>query len=513
MIIQSLEIEHFGKFRNLSLSLNPGINILSGENEAGKTTIAVFIKAMLFGLEPGSEELRRFLPYNSDGVYGGSIVILSGARPIRITRSFFPGRESLTVIDEAIGDVIEYPEEMLGRILGGVTREDYEAAAFVSELGLADDLAKYRRSPEKDELRERQILAPEEPPEEPAEDPEEELQRATEELDDMRRDLRQKQEALRNAQIVREARISMSGPSDGEETGSDDLEEKREQLVYLKRTLEEIVEKGKRKPSGNVLGTVFFVLAVLAALVVWFIYTAAGESKWTLYTEIGTGAGALFVLLGLFFTVFTVVRNHSISQNVIREKVVREHIEAAEWEYQESLEIQKKRMQGGAAMGDTVDIDSRTREIEELSGRIRRQSELVRDIAERARSYDGKAYRYDVSVPEIRRINDLATRIFSRLGGASRSIEIFGGEALVFTEDGLMIPAEELSQATRQSVFLSIRLAKADTGGDAEALPVILDDIFANLDGDRLKNAMDMLREISGQILILSCQKREQMEL
>ena len=33
MIIRSLEIEHFGKFRNLSLNLNPGINILSGENE------------------------------------------------------------------------------------------------------------------------------------------------------------------------------------------------------------------------------------------------------------------------------------------------------------------------------------------------------------------------------------------------------------------------------------------------------------------------------------------------
>ena len=50
LIIRELQLYHFGKFHQMTLPLQPGINIIYGENEAGKSTIHRFIKAMLFGV-------------------------------------------------------------------------------------------------------------------------------------------------------------------------------------------------------------------------------------------------------------------------------------------------------------------------------------------------------------------------------------------------------------------------------------------------------------------------------
>ena len=46
MKIQKLELRHFGKFRGRTILLGDGIQLLGGENEAGKTTVHTFIKSM-----------------------------------------------------------------------------------------------------------------------------------------------------------------------------------------------------------------------------------------------------------------------------------------------------------------------------------------------------------------------------------------------------------------------------------------------------------------------------------
>ena len=50
MIIRRLNIRNFGKIHDRTLEFSPGINVLYGENESGKTTVHTFIKSMLFGL-------------------------------------------------------------------------------------------------------------------------------------------------------------------------------------------------------------------------------------------------------------------------------------------------------------------------------------------------------------------------------------------------------------------------------------------------------------------------------
>ena len=53
MEILELNIQHFGKFLEHRMKLLPGVNIIYGGNETGKSTIHAFIRAMFFGIEPG----------------------------------------------------------------------------------------------------------------------------------------------------------------------------------------------------------------------------------------------------------------------------------------------------------------------------------------------------------------------------------------------------------------------------------------------------------------------------
>ena len=51
MKLLELHIDGFGKFHDRTISLNDGINIIYGKNEAGKSTLHTFIRGMLFGID------------------------------------------------------------------------------------------------------------------------------------------------------------------------------------------------------------------------------------------------------------------------------------------------------------------------------------------------------------------------------------------------------------------------------------------------------------------------------
>lgn len=47
MYIKSIHIASFGPLKEKEFTLTPGLNIFEGPNEAGKSSIAMFIKFML----------------------------------------------------------------------------------------------------------------------------------------------------------------------------------------------------------------------------------------------------------------------------------------------------------------------------------------------------------------------------------------------------------------------------------------------------------------------------------
>lgn len=75
-------------------------------------------------------------------------------------------------------------------------------------------------------------------------------------------------------------------------------------------------------------------------------------------------------------------------------------------------------------------------------------------------------------------------------------------------KDHLLFEANELSQATTEQVYVSLRLALATTIYNKYQFPIIIDDSFVNFDHIRTEKMMHLLQTINGnQLLFFTCHK------
>lgn len=65
MVINRIHIHHFGALHNRDLSVMPGLNIIEGENESGKTTVAAFLRYIFYGVG-NNTSISHFLNSDSD---------------------------------------------------------------------------------------------------------------------------------------------------------------------------------------------------------------------------------------------------------------------------------------------------------------------------------------------------------------------------------------------------------------------------------------------------------------
>lgn len=134
MKILEIYIERFGMLRERSIRFDGGLNVLSGENESGKSTVLSFIRYMLYGL-PAAKGARvtdtdRF---GHDGAIGGTLTYAtdSGARYRLERHTTDDGRDRAQVVDLASGRVTADPEP--GKRLFGVSEKVFSGTAFVSQ--------------------------------------------------------------------------------------------------------------------------------------------------------------------------------------------------------------------------------------------------------------------------------------------------------------------------------------------------------------------------------------------
>jgi uncharacterized protein YhaN len=81
-----------------------------------------------------------------------------------------------------------------------------------------------------------------------------------------------------------------------------------------------------------------------------------------------------------------------------------------------------------------------------------------------------------------------------------------GSGFLIERSDHTLFEANELSQATAEQVYVSIRLALATTLYEKYQFPIIIDDSFVNFDAGRTKKVMELLTTLQhNQILFFTC--------
>ena len=118
MVIEKLEIDGFGIYSDFSLeNLKKGVNVILGNNEAGKTTLLKFLRYTLFGY-PRLKE-NRMAPLRG-GAHGGRVMAsLSSGQPVTIERH---GSNNLAVW---LGNEQFSNEHDLFRLLGNATSSLY----------------------------------------------------------------------------------------------------------------------------------------------------------------------------------------------------------------------------------------------------------------------------------------------------------------------------------------------------------------------------------------------------
>lgn len=142
MIIKELNINSFGKLKNIKISFDNNINIIYGENEAGKSTMEAFIKVMLYGFSKrkvnGESERKRYLPFDGSAIYGEMKVIHNNKEYI-IKRKFgITKKEDTSVVIDALSgkEVNDINKDEIGKSFLGINRSTFEKTLFVSQLGV-----------------------------------------------------------------------------------------------------------------------------------------------------------------------------------------------------------------------------------------------------------------------------------------------------------------------------------------------------------------------------------------
>ena len=140
MIIRKLNIKNFGKVHDKTLEFSPGINVLYGENESGKTTIHTFIKSMLFGLTrmrgkaARNDTYNTYEPWENPGVYGGIIWFNSKDHDYRLSRNFQKDHVLAELLNEDTKELADIDEVGLEKIFGNISEAIYDNTVSVAQL-------------------------------------------------------------------------------------------------------------------------------------------------------------------------------------------------------------------------------------------------------------------------------------------------------------------------------------------------------------------------------------------
>ena len=145
MIIEKIVIKSFGRLVDKTLEFSDKVNVIEGENESGKSTIAAFIKYMLYGFggESGEGIGEREKRINWDtGMASGMMYVRVKDKRYLITRTTVANegeervsyREESSIIDVETG-APAFGKLTAGEVFFGVDRELFDNTAFIGQIG------------------------------------------------------------------------------------------------------------------------------------------------------------------------------------------------------------------------------------------------------------------------------------------------------------------------------------------------------------------------------------------
>ena len=502
MMIRRLNIKSFGKIHEKELEFSPGINVLYGENESGKTTIHTFIRGMFYGLTrlrgraARNDPYTTYEPWADPASYGGTIWVENKGKNYRLSRNFHKSAPSAELLCEDDGRIIDIEKEGLGEILGGVSEAIYDNTVSVGQLKsvtgqdlvreLQNYMASYQGTGDSsiDLGRAMQMLK---------------MSRKGFQVqeDRKKKEVRREQEKIAaNMQYVREE--------------MQEIEEKRseinlrEEALYLKGSegngeayLDERILQTQKKRKRSLA-----MIAVGIVLCIGLIVAAALQFD------------SIFAILGaLALTVVFCMGAVMYQMKIEREYQKRTRTKARWLSRQEKIKWNRDNLDEAYGEKETAmrNLQEEYREYEADSALPTMEQieiDALNLAMETITGLSGSIH-HQVGI----RLRNRTSRILSEITGGKYQEILMDREfrMSVNTQDRI-VPLERLSRGTLEQMYFALRMAAGELLCGGKDFPVILDDVFGMYDEERLLAVLRWLHQEQRQIIISTCHKRE-MEL
>lgn len=487
MVITELYIRNFGKLTERHFYLRDGVQVISGENEYGKTTLHAFIRAMLFGLERGrgraaaKDDFSRYEPWDDPGSYAGVMRFTCGGRSFRLERNFARQTKQVSLVCEDDGEELSVEHGDLQMLLGGMTAELFDNTVSVGQLKaapgqeLSDALANYAANYYE------------------TGGGEYDLGKALKSLDEkkraVRRELRDEAEAgeTERKKLLQKSRYL-----------EEDIRHLDAQYKEIEKTLREL--PGPERT--DVYGKNRFIIGGIAAictgvlLLLWSLWSGhesgrdlSAVSVLTMLVPVLAAVAGVFLLAAGYAGKFRSHRNRSEADEQRRWELERIRSELREKEIRR--ENIREQYEESEKSDRQLRLEEQCRALELAVEELQKAAQVTAGSMERSMS---------------RR----ASEIFSAItDGKYRSLETDRQRGITVWDGERKIPAGRLSRGTVEQIYFCIRMAAAEILTE-EPLPLILDDVFAFYDDKRLESVLKWLSGQGKQVIIFTCHSREE---
>lgn len=525
MKITELQINNFGKLHQKKIQPQPGLNIVYGDNESGKSTLHQFITGMLFGMEKQrgksgkNDSYQQYEPWNSSSFYTGSMRFEVAGKDFVIERNFYHKEKTATLRNERDKEELSVSHGDMEMLLGGMKKSTYEntycirqAAVetgkefsgilqnyFVNATHTGDGDINLTGAREKLKAKQKEMERTYRKAWEERKSACEKLQLAQDIAKKDLLQLEQQLEQLRAEGYQSEELWQLTEEIPVENEANQMAELLQQEQGERKET------KYRRRKSGAA------VVTLLAAV-------AAGSRL------AGKGFSAGISLLFMIEILLVIAGIIGIFYFRKREYEVRSESRARE-ESRNFQELQtentgqeRAKKQAVVHMLNMQKMEKRSllanleEEIAETGKKSEREQELERQIAACELAFN-MLQKISENVYEDTREHlegEVSKILYSLTGGTYERITLDDDMNLVVYQEGRNLYPWQLSRGTMEQMYLALRLGAGRFFTQEEPLPILLDEVFASFDEKRLESTLKWLAKQPEQIFLFTCQKREQ---
>ena len=144
MKLITMHVDDFGGLHNYDYNFEEGLNVVLHDNGWGKTTMAAFLKAMLYGYDTKrskditENERKRYLPWQG-GKYGGSLDFEAEGVRYRIYRTFgeTPRFDTTKIVNLDTKTKARIPTNKIGETLFHLDASAFQRSVFINQNGLS----------------------------------------------------------------------------------------------------------------------------------------------------------------------------------------------------------------------------------------------------------------------------------------------------------------------------------------------------------------------------------------